>query len=193
MTESHDGSLWENSLQQFQNRVAAGTPTPGGGAVATVTAVFAASLLRMVCVISSARKPDVGMKAIAAKIKLCEEKLAQFAEEDIRAFERYLAARKARSTSAGADAQRCLIVCTEVPLAAAEAAAKLEAYAAEVALNSLDFLSSDVATARYLLDASRKALLENVTINLANLEDGEAKRALVGRLERLQGDAPSGG
>ncbi|HTU50703.1 MAG TPA: cyclodeaminase/cyclohydrolase family protein [Acidobacteriaceae bacterium] len=190
MTENHDGSLWENSLLEFRNRVAAGSATPGGGAVAAVTASFAAALLQMVCAISSTRKSGVGMKAIAAKVKICEEKLARYAEEDIRAFDRYMAARKTRSASADADAQRSLVVCTEVPLAAAEVTAKLEAYAAEIALNSPDFLSSDLATARHLLDASRKALLANVTINLVDLEDGEAKRALVRRLETLQSDTP---
>lgn len=186
MTENFEALLWDNSLQQFRNRIATGTPTPGGGAVAAVTATFAAALLRMVCVISSARKPDVGMNTIADKVKACEEELAHCAEEDIRAFDRYMDARRVRSASAHADLQRCLLACTEVPLAAAEAVAKLEAYAAEMAPNASEFLSSDVVTARHLLDASRKALLANAIINLEGLDDGEAKRVVARHLELLQ-------
>jgi formiminotetrahydrofolate cyclodeaminase len=80
-----------------------------------------------------------------------------------------------------------------VPLAAAETIVKLEVYAVEMAPKTPEFLSSDFATARYLLDASRKALLANVTINLVDLEDGEAKGAVLRRLEALQGDTNSGG
>lgn len=189
MTERYDGSLWENSLLQFRDRVAASSATPGGGAVAAVTATFAAALLQMVCAISSKRKPDVRMDALAARVKICEEELAQCAEEDIRVFDRYMAARRDRSAAAQAEVQQCLLACTEVPLAAAEVVAKLEAFAAEMVFNSPDFLSSDLATARHLLNACRKALLANVSINLADLDDGEVKRTLGRRLEALQSDA----
>jgi methenyltetrahydrofolate cyclohydrolase len=189
MTEKHDASLWGNSLLEFRNRVSAGSPTPGGGAVAAVAATLAAALLRMVCAISTVRKQDEGMKAIAARVKLCEEELARSAEEDIRVFDRYMAARKTHSASADADTQQCLLACTEVPLAAAEAVVKLEACAAEMVRNSPEFLSSDLATARHLLSASRKSLLANVSINLTNLEAGEAKVAIIQRLNVLQRDA----
>ncbi len=185
MTENQDAPLWENSILEFRNRVAAGSATPGGGAVAAVSATFAGALLRMVCAISSKRKPGVGMNTIAAKVKIFEEELAHCAEEDIRVFDRYMAARKDRSASAHAEVQRCLQACTEVPLAAAEAVVKLEAYAAEMVPHCPELLSSDMATAQHLLDASRKALLANVRINLAELDDGEAKRAIVVRASAL--------
>jgi formiminotetrahydrofolate cyclodeaminase len=193
MTKNYDGSLWKNSLLQFRDRVAASSATPGGGAVAAVTATFAAALLQMVCSISAKRKPDVRMDAFAAKVKICEEKLAHCAEEDIRVFNRYMAARRDRSAGAQAEVQQCLLACTEVPLAAAEVVAKLEAFAVEMAPNSLDFLSSDLATARHLLNASRKALLANVSVNLADLKDGEAKRGILLRLETLQHETTSAG
>jgi len=193
MTENHDASLWENSLLAFRNRVAAGSATPGGGAVAAVAATLAAALLRMVHAISSTRKPDVGLNAIVAKVKIAEEELAHCAEEDIRVFDRYMAARKLRSASAHSDIQRCLLECTEVPLAAAEAVVKLEAYAAEMVAHCPEFLWSDLATAQHLLDASRKALLANVSINLMDMDGREAKRAIVRRLHALQHDAITAG
>ena len=193
MTDKRYAPFWENSLLEFRTRIAAATPTPGGGAVAAVTASFAAALLQMVCSISVKRKPDARINAIAGEVKLCEEELARCAEEDIRVFDQYMAARKIQIASAHADTQRCLLACTEVPLAAAEAVVRLEAYAVEIAPKTPEFLSSDLATARYLLDASRKALLANVTINLVDLEDGEAKGAVLRRLEALQGDTNSGG
>lgn len=153
--------------------------------MAAVSATFAGALLRMVCAISSKRKSGVDMNTIAAKVKIFEEQLAHCAEEDIRVFDRYMAARKDRSASAHAEVQRCLLACTEVPLAEAEAVVKLEAYAAEMVPHCPELLSSDMATAQHLLDASRKALLANVSINLTELDDGEAKRAIIGRASAL--------
>lgn len=193
MTQNHDAPLGKNSLLEFRKRIAAASPTPGGGAVAAMTASFAAALLQMVCSISLKRKPDARINTIASEVKLCEERLARFAEEDILLFDQYLAARKIQSTTAQVDAQRCLLACAEVPLAAAEAVAKLEAYAVEMVSRTPDFLSSDLATAQYLLEASRKALLANVTANLGDLEDGEAKHAVLLRIEALQVNANSGG
>jgi formiminotetrahydrofolate cyclodeaminase len=185
MTENNNASLWGNSLLEFRNRVATDTPTPGGGAVAAVTAALAAALLRMVCAIGNKRKPDTGMNAVIAQLTVCEEKLARYADEDIRAFNRYMAARKGHNMSSTAEIQRCLQACTEVPLAAAEEVAKLETYAAEIALQAPEFLSSDVSTAQSLLDASRCGLLANVTINLVDLDDSEEKRLLLRRLDAL--------
>ncbi len=189
MTQNHDASLWNCSMLEFRNRVAAGTPTPGGGAVAAVAATFAAALMRMVCAINSKQNSDSEMTVIGAKAKICEEELARCAEEDIRVFDRYMAARRVRSVSARPDIQRCLLECAEVPLAAAEAVAKLEEYAAEIVPNTPGFLLSDLATARHLRQASRKAWLANVIGNLMDLDDGEARRAVLARLGPLQRDA----
>jgi formiminotetrahydrofolate cyclodeaminase len=193
MTARHDVSVWEGSLQEFRDRVAAAAPTPGGGAVAAVAATLAAALLRMVCAIALKRVADPEMSATVANIARCEEKLAFFAEEDVRVFDGYMAARKLRDASAKSTIQDCLLACAEVPLAAAEQVAKLEEYAAEIAGDSPKILASDLATARYLLNASRMALLSNVTANLVELEDGVAKRELLRRLEALPGDANSAG
>ena len=94
---------------------------------------LAAALLQMVCSISMKRKPDARINAIAGEVKLCEEVLAHCAEEDIRVFRSIYGGAKNPNASAHADTQRCLLACTEVPLAAAEAVVKLEAYAAEMA------------------------------------------------------------
>lgn len=185
MKEQRESPLWDNSLSQFRDRVAAATPTPGGGAVAAVSATFAAALLQMVCAISAKRYGEQKTDAIAANVKVVEVQLAQSAEEDIRAFDRYLATRKVRSESSDRDAQRCLLECTEVPLAAAEAVVKLEAYATELIPDTPEILMSELATARYLLDASRKALLASVQANLKGLVAGEAREAMVRRLMAL--------
>jgi len=180
-----EASIWRGSLLEFRNRVAADSPTPGGGAVAAVTATFAAALLRMVCAIILKRTPDARMNVVVAEVNTCEEKLGCYADEDVRAFDRYIAARKDRKPSSQSKVQQCLLTCAEVPLQAAEQIAKLQKLASEIALNSPAFLASDIATARHLLYASRQALLANVAINFTDLENCEEKRLLSQRLEAL--------
>jgi glutamate formiminotransferase/formiminotetrahydrofolate cyclodeaminase len=189
MTAKHDASLWESSLLEFRNRVAADSPTPGGGAVAAVAATLAAALLRMVCAIVKRRKPDAEINAVVAQITLCEEKVAHCADEDVRVFDRYMAARKVQGAHAKSNIQQCLLACAEVPLAAAEQVAKLQAYAAEIALQAPEFLASDIVTAQSLLYSSRRGLVANVTINLADLDESEEKRRLLQRLDPLMRDA----
>ncbi len=185
MTFETESSLWRDSLLEFRNHVAAESPTPGGGAVAAITASFAAALLRMVGAIALKRTPDARMHAVVAEVNTCEEKLARCADEDVRVFDRYIAARKDRKHSSQSNIQQCLLACAEVPLKAAEQVAKLQTLASEISLNTPAFLASDIATARHLLHASRQALLANVAINFTDLENCEEKALLSQRLEAV--------
>jgi formiminotetrahydrofolate cyclodeaminase len=63
-------SLWQDSLLEFRSRVAAASPTPGGGAVAAVTATLAAALLRMSGRISLQPTPDSNLEAARCVVAL---------------------------------------------------------------------------------------------------------------------------
>lgn len=186
MTMEIRDSLWEISLLEFRERVAAATSTPGGGAVAAVTATLAAALLRMAGTICLARAPDARLEAAIAEVKNCEAKLARFADEDVRAFDAYMVARKDRGAVVPKRFQELLLACASVPLEAAEQVEKLQSLATEIAAQCPAFLASDVATARHLLHASREALLANVAINCDDLEDCEEKRTLRRRFDQLR-------
>ena len=158
MTDKRDAPLWENSLLEFRNRVAAATPTPGGGAVAAVAASFAAALLQMMCAISSTRKPDARMTAIANQVKSWEEELAHYAEEDIRVFDRYRL-REIQGRFRAWDTQQ---YCWRVRKVRGCGGSGCEAGSVRSGVSGCHagFSVEDMATAHYLLKASRKALLE---------------------------------
>lgn len=186
-------SLWHVSLLEFRTRVAAGSATPGGGAVAAVTATLAAALMRMTAAITLRHTKDAKLQAFMAAVEVCEEKLAQYADEDVRAFDRYVAARKNNNADPSSEVQECLLVCAKVPLEAAEQVANLQALATEIAASIPAFLASDLATAMHLLHAARQALLANVEINCSDLENNQEKRALLQRLEPLLASRSSSG
>lgn len=171
-------------MSEFCERVAGRSPTPGGGAVAAVIAVMAAALLRMASAICLERVPEDGLKATIAEVEACETKLKGYADEDVQAFDAYIAARKKQEK----DAQQALIDCALVPLNAAEEVAKLQRLAAAISERTPDFLASDVATVRHLLRAARQSLLANVTINCLKIENCEEKCALEERATSLLRD-----
>lgn len=182
--------LWAASLQRFRERVAAATPTPGGGAVAAMTATFAAALLRMTCAIiakrGSANFPQRELEALVARVQACEDRLARCAEEDILAFDAYMAARKVGGSGGDlATKQKLLAACARVPLDAAEQVKQLQSLCGEIEAAAPDSLTSDLAAASHLLEASRMSLLANVAINLKDLEEGTEKEALQRDFDRL--------
>lgn len=178
-------SLWDGSLRQFRERLAAGTPTPGGGALAAASGSLAAALLRMVCAIARRKASDADKAAIDAietEAKQCEAALAQCADDDVHAFDAYI---RARNTSTPAEAQRLLVECAEVPLRGAETVSDLESSIPRIETFCPEFARSDLETAKSLMRASLESLLANVKINLNALEDCPEKADLATRYDRM--------
>jgi formiminotetrahydrofolate cyclodeaminase len=184
-------SLWDQPVLRFREQIAASTPTPGGGAVAAVTATFAAALLQMVCRISLRKTAETKrqeIEAILSRVQTCESTLARYADEDILAFDAYMEARKDDS----AVSQTLLLDCARVPMAGAEMVTELQSLLPEIEAVCPAFLSSDLATAMYLLRASRESLLANVKTNLDSLGNGADALELREKCDRLTAQGPPG-
>jgi formiminotetrahydrofolate cyclodeaminase len=178
-------SLWDETVLRFREEIADAAPTPGGGAVAAVTAAFAAALLQMVCGISLRNVADMKrrkIEPILSRVRNCESDLARYADEDVVAFDAYMEARKSRDPSVS---QTLLLDCARVPLAGAETVTELQSLLPELEEACPAFLSSDLVTATHLLRASRESLLANVKMNLDAFDDSAAKQELQERYDRL--------
>lgn len=180
---SEDGSLGALTVAAAIDAVGAKTPTPGGGAVASVTGALSAALARMVVAYS------VGKKKLAEHADLHGEALEQLgalarralelADEDAAAYGRLNAlwkldeddpARRAEWDDAVAGAiaapEAILTACVEV---------------LELVSHLLDktsrMLRSDLAIAGILAEAGARSAAWNVRINLPQLTDeDEAER-----------------
>jgi formiminotetrahydrofolate cyclodeaminase len=93
------------SLDEFAQQVAAPTPTPAGGSVAAVSAGLAAALVEMIGRIAQARRkePSDGLTQLVEQADQLRRRLLQLAEEDARAFEAVL---EAKRSTAGGEAER---------------------------------------------------------------------------------------
>jgi formiminotetrahydrofolate cyclodeaminase len=143
------------TLEQLRRAVADRHPMPAGVAVAAVSGSLALGLLAKVLTVTGRRKSvssDLSrLESLAAAAEASSRRLLQLAEDDVAAFEAYLAAN--RSPSA-------LTRTIEVPLAAAqETAVGLQLCTDTLALVPPELVADvDVSTA--LLEAARRGFLQ---------------------------------
>lgn len=172
------GDLSRVTLEDFRRQAAGPHPMPAGVAVAAVSAGFALGLVAKVLAIAGRRQTpeNVGrLEPLAASAHAASQRMLQLADEDIAAFEGYLAARRMPQAS---DTERqsrrrgidsAVRGAIEVPLAAArEAAAGLQLCSAASSLIP-PALIADVGVAAALLAGALRGLLLCAQSNVGQL------------------------
>jgi len=169
------------------DRLAAGTPTPGGGSAAAFAGAMAASLVGMVGRLTLGKKKYAGVlpqiESIVAEADKLRRDLQSAAEEDAQAFDAVMdAMRLPKDTPAQASERQAAIErathrAALVPLRSAEAAARVAELAAEGArIGNVNALS-DAASAGLLAAACLRAAGLNVRVNAREVADREAAGA----------------
>jgi len=171
----------EETVRGFLEKVAASTPTPGGGSVAALAGSLSASLSVMVgqLTVEKARAGENRMpfeERVQAARKLMAE-LGDLVEEDAQAFQAVITAfrlpkenEEQRSIRKMA-IQRALHQATVPPLAVTERGLDLLRIAHYLAQNGTPNARSDAGVAALLAYAAVWGGALNVDINLGGLED----------------------
>jgi formiminotetrahydrofolate cyclodeaminase len=163
-------SVWEETLSEFVEAVGSAKPTPGGGAVAALSACFAASLLNMVLEIAAKRGLDIADRLAVVEAQL--KQLQRCVDHDIKAFDSFLAARKLPKITELEKLERekllneALGQCVEVPLTASQVALQLVSIAKGLVELAPEKVMSDLGVALAQLDSGLLGLFFNVNINL---------------------------
>lgn len=168
-------SVRDLTLQQFEDRIASDAPTPGGGSLAAVTVSFAGALLQMCLAITGKKRPGAAVTSLQDRttelIVFCRGN----ADEDIAAFDSYLAALRLpntgeeEKTARDAALHSALIECSRVPLEGASRALDLADLAIQAEREVSTPVLSDLGTSLELLRAAAKSLLLNVETNMRSL------------------------
>lgn len=163
--------LAELPLAELLERIAAATPTPGGGSASAVACSLAAGLVEM----AAGFAPDEGStRARAAELRAHALALA---DRELRSYVPVLEAlrlpaddprRPARLTEARSSA-------SEAPLQIAAVAAELAGLAAEIAHDGSPHLAGDAAAAALIAESACRAAAQLVRLNLA--DHGEDPRS----------------
>jgi formiminotetrahydrofolate cyclodeaminase len=191
-------SLTELSVSEFMDRLAAGEPTPGGGAAAALAGALGAGLASMVCHFT-ADKPEFAEVAAEVAGILDEAEAARAALEfgvdsDAAAFGVVAKAYKLpRGTEAERRARQAAIRAASLgaaraPLEVARLAARVLDLCERLAEIGNPKVLSDVVVAAFLAQAALHGAAANVEVNLPLIQGdafGEEARAELDHL--LQG------
>jgi glutamate formiminotransferase/formiminotetrahydrofolate cyclodeaminase len=166
------------------DRLAAATPTPGGGSAAAFAGAMAASLVAMVGRLTLGKKKYAGVQprieSIVSEADKLRRELQSAAEEDAQAFDAVLEAMRlpkdtpAQESERQAAVERATHRAADVPLRSAKAAVQVAELAAEAArIGNLNALS-DAASAGLLAAACVRAAALNVRVNAREVADRQA-------------------
>ncbi len=181
------------SLARFTERLAARTPTPGGGSAAAAAGALGAALGEMVLAYSiDPAKPIPELGEAQAALRAGRRRMLSLIQEDSASYDAVRAARrtrKERSGDAGAEAgyRDALRGAVAVPLETARLAQDLAVRLETVRGRTKAALGSDLTTSLALFRAATEGALANVAINLADLEAiGEPTAEVASEIDRLR-------
>lgn len=175
------------ALSAWLDSLAAKQPTPGGGAVAALSAAISAAQLSMVASYTTGPKwqdREARMFEIVSELEQIRRKALALMQVDAAAFEQVGAAyslpkqtgaeKQARQTAI----QQALRAAAIPPSDTITLAVKLVDIAGELAGQANPNLISDVTVGAALAAASLEAAIVNVEINLQQLEDASTRHEL---------------
>jgi glutamate formiminotransferase/formiminotetrahydrofolate cyclodeaminase len=180
------------SLAGFTSRLAARTPTPGGGSAAAAAGAMATALGAMVLAYSiDPAAPDPELIALAAALDAGRARFLRLVEEDAQSYETVRTARRGRKSAPGPASEQTYVAAlqtaAEVPLSTARLAVELARRVDAARSRTKAALGSDLTTALALFRATAEGALANVDINLLDLRAAHvATDALEGEVARLR-------
>jgi formiminotetrahydrofolate cyclodeaminase len=178
----------------YTDRLAAATPTPGGGSASAVTASIAASLLQMVASISLEKATDEQKPELEAGVRFAgsfRARLLDLGAEDERAYAGFLEAlRLPRLTPEDRELRKqaielATIHATSVPMEIVEMSLTLLHQIPNIARVANKNLISDLATAAHLAYGAANGTLVMVNVNLDAIKTPETKTELTAKYDRL--------
>ena len=175
----------------FLDAAAAKQPAPGGGSVTALVGALAAAMGEMTLNYSIGKK---GLEAHAGELKKALSELRRaralmlslMAEDQI-AYEALTAARKLPEGSLSRENELppALLACIQVPQAMAATAAAVIEVCDRVVDHVNFYLLSDLAVCADLAMATTRCAIYNVRVNLADLEDANAKNEIEQTIGRV--------
>jgi len=161
-------------LKRFLEKVAADTPTPGGGSVSALAGALSGSLVAMVAGLSSkkGKTKKRGMEEIRRKALMIQKRLLQAIDEDSKSFDAVIQAFRLPRNSEKErlhrvkEIQKAYKNATLTPQLVCERSIQLLEYSKTLILKGNPNAISDAGVAALLADAALAGGLLNIGINL---------------------------
>jgi glutamate formiminotransferase len=183
------GTQSAESLAEFTARLAARTPTPGGGSAAAAAGAMGAALGEMVLAYS-APKNETTPDATREQFASARNRFLALVEHDAQAYADTVVARRATKNEPGPETEDAFTAAirhaADVPLETARLAYKSACDLRASADRVRPVMKSDWTVALAMLNAAREGAIANVVINLDDLRERGADVAeLVAAVDEL--------
>lgn len=164
------------SHRDFNDRLADGSPTPGGGSAAALSAAMAAAAVEMVCNLSIDKTDDeeveANLKTARDELRYHRDVLEQLADDDSEAFQEVMSAFRLEQGPDRTEAiQSAMKHAASVPMDTATRCLAITELAVQVAGIGNPNAITDAGAGGLFAHAAMEAALFNVEINLASIED----------------------
>jgi formiminotetrahydrofolate cyclodeaminase len=177
----------DDSIADFLEAVAAGQPTPGGGAVAAVAGAAGAALCEMVCSITDATVEGSTLADIRIELEQHRRRLLELADEDAAAIDELMAATQ-QSDERAIAVRTAVEDAIDVPMETAEACLTVLEAAEAIVEHGYPPAVGDAHTGALLAHGALEASLHNARVNLQWIEDAAFIRSTNDRIEALDRD-----
>lgn len=179
-------------ISDWLEDLASKNPTPGGGAVAALSAAISAAQLGMVAAYTTGPKwlaVEARMNIIGVELTKIRNEALSLAEADAKAFSAVGNAYKMPKDSTNeksarkTEIQNALTLAVEPPIETSRLAMKLVNFAVVLAETGNPNVVSDVAVGASLAKAALESAIVNIEINMYSIIDEATKKKLVSAVE----------
>ena len=187
--------LIDKKISNFLDELASNSPTPGGGSVAALAGALGAALISMVGNLTVGKKKYEDVEEDIKKILSSSEKLryelSQLIEEDVKAFNNFMATYKMPKETEdekkirAEKVQESLIEAAKVPLKVAYKCLDILSLSKEVAEKGNINVVSDAGVAVLMAEAALESAILNVTINLRMIKDEKVRTELSSSIKEI--------
>ena len=174
---------FENSYSQILKEAASSSPTPGGGNVSAMVGCLGNAMVSMVANLTTGKEKYAQyqdqLDVLLGKSQNIMERLEELCYEDMKVFDKFMAAIKMPKESDGEKAARSAameaasITATNVPMAIAETCVEAVLLAEDLAPYGNKGAISDVGVGAYIAEAAMHGALLSAEINLGGIKDQE--------------------
>jgi glutamate formiminotransferase/formiminotetrahydrofolate cyclodeaminase len=187
------------SLGTFEELVAAGTPTPGGGSAAAYGGALATALGRLMCNITIGRAKYASVEPRVREINSNLDKLGstfrRLVSEDAASFEAVLAAYRLPKETPDDNKRRAEVIALALrgavatPLELARVAVRTLEMLVELSSIGNQSALPDLATGSRLLETAVRGAYHNIRVNLVSITDQGFKNGAQAEIARLLAQA----
>jgi len=187
--------LIDKKVSNFLDELASNSPTPGGGSVAALTGALGVALISMVGNLTIGKKKyeevEEDIKRIISSSEKMRYDLSQLIEEDVKAFNNFMATYKMPKETEdekkirAEKIQESLIKAAKVPLEVAYKCLDILNLSKEIAEKGNINVVSDAGVAVLLAEAALESAILNVKINLGMIKDEKIKEELSFSIKEL--------